>query len=123
NALRQPNTVRDGQALKQLFDALVHVKHAELQVEDWLARHAEQKMARLDDAGMHRTDWHLKHPFTLDLAELVPHTGERRQFDAEVKIFAQRVDLGPVVVQHATARVGMAQQLDAKQILDLPLLP
>ena len=41
DALRQANTVRDGQGLEKLLKALVHVKHAQLQIEHRLARHAE----------------------------------------------------------------------------------
>ena len=44
-------------------------------------------------------------------------------FGAQVEVLAQRINFRPVVVQHAAARVGMAEQPDAEQILDFALLP
>ena len=46
-----------------LFDALVHVAQAFLQVEDGLADRLEAEMPRLDDAGMDRPHGDLVHPF------------------------------------------------------------
>src|ERR1051325_9220642 len=56
NALREANAVLDGRGLEELLNALMHVKHPKLEVEHRLSRHAEQEVARLDDARMHRTD-------------------------------------------------------------------
>ena len=80
-------------------------------------------MPRLDDAGMHRADRHLENAFAFDRAELVPLALKRRQLRAQIEILAQRMHFRPVVVQRAAARVGMADQFQAEQILDFALLP
>ncbi len=112
-----------GQTLEELLGALVDVEHAQLEVEHRFASHAEEKMARLDNPGMHRADRHLEDAFALDRAELVALALEWRQHRCHIEILAQRVDLGPVVVQGAPARIGMADELQAKPILDFALLP
>ena len=113
----------DGHGLEQFFNALVDVEHPQLQVEHRFARHAEKKMARLDDARVDRADRHLEHAFAFDRAEFVAHAAEGRQLGARVEVLAQRPNVRPVVVQDAAGRVGMADELDAEQILDLALLP
>ena len=123
NALGQADPMRDGQAFEQFLDALVHIKHPELEIEHRFARDAEQKMAGLDDAGVHRADGHLEDAFALDLAKLVPLAGERRQPGLPVEILPQRMNLRPVVVQRAAARIRVADQLEAEQVLDLAFLP
>ena len=64
--------MRHGQVLEQFFGALVHVEHAQLQIEHRLAGHAEQEVPGLDDARVHRADRHLENAFAFHLAELVP---------------------------------------------------
>ena len=123
DAFGQPHAVRHRQIFKKFFRALVRVKQAQLQIKHRLARHAEQEMSRLDDAGMHRPHRHLEHAFAFHLAEFVPLAGERRQLRAQIEILAQREDFRPVVVQGAAAGVGMADELQAEQVLDFPLLP
>ena len=123
DAFGQPHAVRHRQIFKKFLRALVRVEQAHLQVKHRLARHAEQEMPRLDDAGMHRAHRHLEHAFAFHLAELVPLAGERRQLRAQIEILAQRKDFRPVVVQGATAGVGMADEFQAEQVLDFPLLP
>ena len=72
---------------------------------------------------MHRPHRHLKHAFALHLSELVPLANKRRQRRFEIKILPQRMDIRPIIVQGAAARIGMANQLQPKQILNLALLP
>ena len=79
NAFGQPDAVRHRQILEQFFRALVRVEQAQLQIKHRLARHAEQKMPRLDDARMNRADRHLKDAFAFDRAEFVPLALEGRQ--------------------------------------------
>ena len=123
NALHQAHAMGHRQAFEQFLSALVNVEHPQLQIEDWFARNTEQEMARLNNAGVHWADRYLENAFAFDLAEFVPHTGEGRQFRAEVEILSQWVNLRPVIVQDATAWIGVAHQLDAEQILDFALLP
>ena len=61
--------------------------------------------------------------FAFHLAELVPRAGEWRQLGMEIKVFAKRKHLRPVVVQRAAAWVGMADELQSEHVLDLALLP
>ena len=49
--------------------------------------------------------------------------GERGQLGAGIEILAQGPDFGPVVVENAAVWIGMADELDAEQILDFALLP
>ena len=63
DALGQEHGPVNGQVLEELLGALVRVEHAQLQVEDGLARHGEIEMAGLDDAGMHRPHGNLKDAF------------------------------------------------------------
>ena len=123
NTLGEANAVRDGQSFEEFLNALVHVKHAELQVEHRFARRAEQEVAGLDDARVDRAHRYLEDTFAFDLAEFVPRPIEGRELRAQFKILAQRVNFRPIVVQNAAARVGMAEQFDAEQILDFTLLP
>ena len=101
----------------------MHIAEPLLQAHDVLAIGGEAKMAGLDDAGMHRADRHLKDALPFHLAEFVPDARKRRQRRVKVKILAQRMDVRPVVVQGAAPRIRVAQQLQAKQVLHLPLLP
>ena len=80
-------------------------------------------MAGFDDAGVHRADGHLENPLAFHLSEFVPDTLERRQHRPQVEILAQRINLGPVVVQRAAPRIRMTQQFQAEQVLHFPLLP
>ena len=65
--------------------------------------------------------WNTPSPSTV--AEFVALALKRRQFGAQVEVFAQRIDFRPVVVQRAAARIGMADQFQAEQVLDFALLP
>ncbi len=56
-------------ALEEPLDALVHEPEAGLHAHDGLAQHPEAKVPGLDDAGVHRADRNLVHPFALDLGE------------------------------------------------------
>src|SRR6266516_3973306 len=111
------------QAFEQFLSALVNVEHPQLQIEDWFARNTEQEMARLNNAGVHWADRYLEYTFAFYLAEFVPHTREGGKFRAQVEILAQRINLGPVIMQHPAAWIGMAEQFDSEEILDFSLLP
>src|SRR5258708_14378375 len=80
-------------------------------------------MARLDDARMNRPDRHLEHSFALNVAELMPLADKSRKHRFQIKIFTQRMHFGPVIVQRAPARVGMADKFQAEKVLHLALLP
>src|SRR5437867_3954296 len=123
NAFRQPDTVLDLEVFKKFFRPFVRVEQPDLQIKNRLARNAEQKVARLDNSGVHRSDRHLKYSFAFDRAELVSLALEGRKLRAQVEVLAQGKNLRPVVVQRAAARVGMADQFQPEQVLDFPLLP
>src|SRR5713101_3092796 len=72
---------------------------------------------------MHRADRNLKHAFAFDRTEFVPRAGERRKPGVRVEIFAQWINLRPVIMERATARVWVADQFDPEQVLDFPFLP
>ena len=101
NALRQPHAMGDRQRFKQFFNPLVDIKQTQLQVEHRFPRHAEQKVARLNDARVDGANRHLEHPLAFDPAELVARPGEGRQGRARREVFAQRPNFRPVVVQRA----------------------
>src|SRR2546430_1508523 len=91
NAFRQPDAVLDREVLEKLFGPLVNVEQPQLQVEHRLAGHAEEKVPRLDDPGMHGADRHLEDTFAFDKAEFVPLALEWGQSGAQVKVLPQRV--------------------------------
>src|SRR5260370_37924599 len=80
-------------------------------------------MARLANDRVGRAGRNLEYAFALDLADLVGRAGEGRQLRAQVEVLAQRVDDRPIVVQDATARVGMTDESQTEQVLDFALLP
>ena len=123
NAFGQPDAMLHRQILEKFLRAFVGVKHPQLQIQHRLARDAEQKMSRLDDARVNRADGHLKNALAFDGAELVALALKRRQLRPQIKILAQRMHLRPVVVQRAAARVRMADQFQAEQILHFAFLP
>src|SRR5690242_9877496 len=94
--------------LEYFFRALVGVEKANLEIEDRFARDAEQEMAGLDDAGVDRADRHLENAFAFDGAKLMTLTLEGKQLRLEREILTQGIDFRPVIVQGATARIGMA---------------
>ena len=61
---RQPGRLLPGQGFEPFLDPLVHVAELLLEVEDVLAHGLETEMARLDDAGMHRSDRDLVDPLS-----------------------------------------------------------
>ena len=106
--------------LEQLLGALVREVQARLHVDDRLAHDAEPKMTGLDDAGVHRADRNLVHPFPADRRERKrpPVVGKRRR----VRILAQRVIvLGPERVLHQRTRIRVTEDVDAEQIAQLAL--
>ena len=80
-------------------------------------------MAGLDDAGVNRAHRNPKDAFAERGTIDVLFAFERRQHGVDGKVFAQRMHVGPVVVQGDAARVGMALGLDAEPVLNLALLP
>src|SRR5260221_6050168 len=80
-------------------------------------------MTWLNNSGVHRPDWHLKHAFAFHFAELMPLANKGRQRGFEIKIIPQRMDIRPIIVESAAARIGMANELQTEKILNLALLP
>src|SRR5437762_12434024 len=115
--------MRDRQVLKEFLCAFVHVKHSQLEVEHRLARNAKPKMSRLNNSSVHRANWHMKHAFAFDLTEFVPLTSEWRKLSTQVQVLAQWMDLRPSIVQCPTTRVGVPNEFETKQILNLAFLP
>src|SRR5690348_640255 len=101
----------------------MNVEEAKLEIEHRLARHAEPEVPRFNDACMHRPDRHLENTFSFDFPEIVPLSLKWRQLSAQVEILPQGIYLRPVVVQRAAARIGVADQFQAEQVLNLAFLP
>ena len=123
NALGQPDAVGHRDVLEQFLRAFVGVEEPDLEVEHWLAGHAEEEVTRLDDARMHRSHRDLEHPFAFNFPELMPLALERRQHRMQVKVLAQRVHFRPVIVERAAARIGVAFKFEAEHVLYLTFLP
>ena len=123
DALGEPNAMLQRQTLEQLLGPFVHIEHSQLQVEHRFAGDTEKEMSRLDDSRVYWTNRHLKHPFTFDFAELMAFALKWRQLRAQIEIFAKRMDIGPIVVQGASAWIRVADQLNPKHILHFALLP
>jgi hypothetical protein len=99
------------------------VEHAELQVEYWLAGNCETEVSWLDNAGMHGSHRDLKDAFsqggTVDMALALE--GRKHAIDREV--FPHWMNVGPVIMQRNSSRVGVPFELDAEPILDFAFLP
>src|SRR5450755_2778950 len=78
NTLCQIDRALHRQLLETLFDSLVYVKHAQLQVENGLAGNREIEMARLDDAGVNRAYGKLKHAFAQGGARFFDRPSRKR---------------------------------------------
>ena len=113
----------DGKILKQLFGSLVRVEHAQLQVQDGLAGDGEVEVAGLDDAGMNRADRNLEDALPVRGPVDVPLPLKRRQHGVERKILAQRMHVGPVIVERHAPWIRMPCGFQAEPILNLALLP
>ena len=122
-ALGQEDGVVHGHMLEQLFGALMRVEHTELEVEDGLARDREIEVAGLDDAGVNGADGNLEDAFAQGRAVDVPLALKGRQHGVDGKVFAQGMDVGPVVVEGDAAGIGMVLGDQAEPVLDLALLP
>ena len=123
DAFGQRNRVRHRQVLESFFDALVHVEHAQLKVQNRLARHGEAEVSRFDDAGVYRPHRNLKDALPQGRPVDMRFTFERRQRGIDGKTLAQRMNVRPVVVQRDAAWIGMARGFDAEPVLDLAFLP
>ena len=120
---RQFDTGGGGAALEQPLDALVDEPQPGLDVQDGLADDREAEVARLDDAGVHRTDGDL-----VDARAFHGEEGVRLGLVVECRwgtgIVPHRVPaLGPVLVEHQAGRLMMADEADAEQVLHLALEP
>src|SRR2546428_13479022 len=111
--------MRHRQVLEKFLGALVGVEQAQLQIKHGLARHAKEKMARLDDARVHWADRHLENAFAFDRAEFVALALEWRGLSGAGEIFAGGVNPPPVIMGGAPARTWMVNQVKAEQCPDL----
>ncbi len=101
----------------------MRVEHAQLQVQDGLAGDGEVEVAGLDDAGMNRADRNLKDALAERGPIDVPLALKRWQHGVERKVLAQRMHVGPVIVQRHAPRIRMPGGFQAEPILNLALLP
>src|ERR1035441_6673270 len=99
NALCQIDRALHRQLLETLFDSLVDVKHAQLQVKNGLAGNREIEMARLDDAGVNRAYGKLKNAFAEGGSIDVALTFKRGQYCIDGEVFPKRMNVRPVVVR------------------------
>src|SRR5262249_55270567 len=107
-------------SLEELFGPLVREVEARLHVDDRFAHDAEAKVARLDDAGMHRSYWDLVDTLASDLLE-----GEGPTVVVELpgrRVLPEReVVTGPEGMPDQRAGVRVPTGLNAVEIEDLPL--
>src|SRR5450755_611416 len=123
NALGQIDRALHRQLLETLFDSLVDVKHAQLQVKNGLAGNREVEMARLDDAGVNRAYGKLKHAFAQGGSIHVALSFKGRQHRVNGEVFTQRMNVRPVVVQGNAAGIRMPLGHQPEPILNLAFLP
>jgi hypothetical protein len=116
NTLRQGYGFMRGLALKKLFYSSMRETKPYLKIYDRLSGHAETKMPRADNAGMHRPDRYLKNALSLDPVEFV--FGQRTSL-RQSEILAQRIiPLGPIlIVQIQSPRVRMTLWLYTEHFL------
>ena len=105
------------------FDALVDEPQARLHAQDGLAHHPETKVARFDKAGVDGADGDLVDAGTLD-----GHEGERTPVGDERRcragVAAHRMPtLGPVLMEHEAARLGVTHRDDTEEVGELSLEP
>ncbi len=113
----------NGEIFEELLGSLMRVEHAQLQVEDGLAGHGEVEVAGLDDAGVNGADRNLEDAFTVSGPIDVPLAFKRGQNGVERKILAQRMHIGPVIVERHSARIGMPCGFESEPILNFAFLP
>jgi len=123
DAFGQGHAVSDRDILEQLLGAFMRVEEANLEVEHRFASHAEEEMARFDNAGVHRAHGNLEDAFAFHDSELVAFSLEGGQNRFQIEILSQRIDFGPVVVERATAGIRVAFELQAEEVLDFTFLP
>ena len=123
DALRQADAMRDRNVFKEFLGAFVGIEKADLEIKDRFAGNAEEEMAGFNDARVDRTHRDLKDTFAFDLAEFVAFARERSQDRPQVEILTKRIDFWPIIVERAPARVGMAFEFEAEEVLDFALLP
>ncbi len=123
NAFGQKDRAGDGETLEELLGSLVRVKHTELQVQDRFAGDGEVEVAGLDDAGMNRADRNVKDALAVRWPVDVPLALERGQHGVEREILAQRMHVGPVIVQRHAPRIRMPGGFQAEPVLNLALRP
>jgi hypothetical protein len=123
NALGQKHGAVNGEILEELLGSLVRVEHAELQIEDRLAGDGEVEVAGLDDAGVNGADRNLEDALTVSGPVDVLLAFKRGQHGVERKILAQRMHIGPVIVERHAARIRMPCGFEAEPILNFAFLP
>ena len=123
DALGEKDGAVDGKIFKKFLGSLVRVEHAQLQVQDGLARDGEVEVAGLDDTGMNRADRNVEDALSVRGPVDVPFALEWRQHGVERKILAQRMHVGPVIVERHAPRIGVPGGFQAEPILNFALLP
>ena len=121
DALGQEHAFIVSHALGDLFDTLVHVAHADLQVEDRLSGYAEAEVAGLDDARVYRAYRYFEDPFAF--YPVVRIFGSHL-FRPPPGVLSQGVViLRPGIVQHQRPKVRVPDRGQPEHIRDLPLEP
>src|SRR5450631_3593647 len=107
----------NGQMLEELLRAFVRVEHAQLQVQDGFTGDGETKMTGLNGPGVNRSNGNLKNAFSQSRPVFVLLAFKGRQDLAQGKVFSQRVNVRPIVVQRNTARIRMSGRFQAKPVV------
>ena len=103
--------------MHERFDAFVHPTEALLQPHHVFAIGSEAKMARLDDARVHRTDGDFVETVTFNAAERIGFAFVGKIL-ANVYVFQQRMIMGwPKLVQGQTTQIRMPGWHQSKQIM------
>src|SRR5579863_6204191 len=99
------------------------VEHSKLQVEYRLACHCETEMAGFDGPRMDRPHRNLKDTFSQSRPVDVAFSFKRWQYGVYRKVLAQRVNIGPIVVQGHSSGIRMSDGSQSKPVLDFAFLP
>ena len=105
------------------FQSLCACRTCAIAGRGWAPRRRRIEVPRFDDAGVDRPDRNLKHAFAQGRPVDVLFALERRQHGVDGKVLAQRVNVGPIVMQCDAAGVGVPIGHQAEPILNLALLP
>src|SRR5207244_3234196 len=80
-------------------------------------------MARLNDPGVDGSYRNLKNTFSQGGPINVTLPFELRQSNTKWKIFAKRMDVGPIIVHRDSSGIGMSYGFQSKPVLNFALLP